>query len=665
MRVRTPSDMFPENPAYDVTAHAERVRALYAVYPLNNNDACCTHLVSIVEKAFPRKNDITDTVIDAISSLYQDNDFYVSNFPAYEIPDYLAKMEEAFTAKHRQRIADQIVVSSLRDIAKYCSSEKSTATVALLDLMSREQLAHWVNEFLRATYDGNKQLFPALSNQIVRNAIYASGYTPETHKNQRLTAMIDHKGSVHETAAAYLAKTPLLELLQARVPFSIPLKTYREHGFMYAKSGHGKTASMRTLVAGLLDQDCSLFLIDGNGGLIKNLDKIASIKDRLVIYDPDETPALNFFKMKVSQERQLDLYFYLFQALEQTLTPQMATMVSYLVELMQHIPNATLDTLRELCEKKDFPIDAYLPLLPQRAQDYINFQFRGKDQGINQTKSLIARRLHGLNSYPKFLAMFNAPENSFDAYKLMQEKKIVIIDTSRRKLGDAGSTIFGRFVLAQCLNAAWQRDEHDHLTLIMVDEAKAYIDEHSKQFLSDTRFFNVGLFLATQFPEQFRDGVRSEINTNTSIKFAGPTSHQVASELHRDMRCDVDFILDMKNRSRDNHPSPPYWAEWACYVANTTPRAMRLSIPFGLLESLPTMSAAEHQAMRAANKSQYAQSPPNEASAAAVSGEPMTTARVDSVPPATTDRILNTTEPEATPPKKAAKSRTPKRETKY
>ena len=51
------------------------------------------------------------------------------------------------------------------------------------------------------------------------------------------------------------------------------------------------------------------------------------------------------------------------------------------------------------------------------------------------------------------------------------------------------------------------------------------------------------------------------------------------------------------------------FAEWACYVDNVTPEAIRLKVPFGTIEKLPTMSDAEWTAMRALNKDQYGSTP--------------------------------------------------------
>lgn len=448
--------------------------------------------------------------------------------------------------------------------------------------------------------------FQYTRGQLVLNILRVSKLTPEhADKNpQRLIAPRNCHLHGEDLLHAYLGGTPFESYLRTDVPIAIPTSAYREHGFLFAKSGHGKTQTLRALFASLLKEDCALFLIDGNGSLIENIDRIDGIQDRLIVLDPRDVPALNFYKLHGgSREKQMELFFYLFKAIEQGLTERQATMVSYLVDFMHAIPNSTLDTLREVCDARDLPYQEYLKDTPQITQDFFNKQFLSSDQLIKQTRSQIAARLYSLCRNQTFIDMFSAPENKFDAFKAMQERRIVIVDTTRNELGDHGSAIFGRFILAQCLAAAFQRPKNErHLALIICDEAKAYLDDQSQKILSDARAFGLGLLLASQFPDQLAEGVRKEVINNTSVKLAGPAAYSVVAQIHRDMRCQPEFILGMKKKEREG-------AEWACYVDNLTPQAIRLTVPFGTIERLPQLSDAEHAAFRAQNKERYGKSP--------------------------------------------------------
>lgn len=516
------------------------------------------------------------------------------------------RAQEHFLA-HQDRVRQLLVTALTNLVGGVMASlptlgNSSTLAVTMCELIPAGDVAERIIGTLCTAQHIDNGIFTELIDQLYRNVCAASGINPDNEGKKQFLTASESDLPPQALIATYLRGTPFHELLSTPVPFEIPLSAYREHGFIFAKSGHGKTQTMRALLADLFEKDCALFVIDGNGALIENLDKVAGISDRVVVLDPDEAPALNFFTMTGgSREKQMELFFYLFKALDQSLTERQATMVSYLVELMQVTPNATLDTLRHALEApaKGFPYADYFDPLPTVAQDFFNHQFLGNDALVKQTKQQLAQRLYTVSRNTKFAAMFNAPNNTFDAYRLMQERKVVIIDTNRDKLGDSGSAIFGRYILAQCLAAAWQRPKTErHLALIMVDEAKTYLDDQSKKILSDARAFGVGLLLASQFPDQLDDGVRKEVVNNTTIKMAGPAAYSVVSQLNRDMRCDVDFIMSMKKK--DYH-----YAEWACYVDNMTQSAMKLTVPFGAIEKLPQLSDAALRELRRRNKAAY------------------------------------------------------------
>ena len=451
-------------------------------------------------------------------------------------------------------------------------------------------------------------LFVDLNDQLYRNICDASGLVPyEQHRRPFITAS-DSDLAPEELVDTYLNGTPLLELFNTPVPFLIPRSTYTEHAAIFAPTGHGKTQTLQNLILSFLHDDPpAMFIMDSMGSMLKKIERLslftAELEDRLVILDPtdERPPALNFFKMQGgSPAQQTALFFYLFKAIEQGLTQRQATMVAYLVTLMQSIPEATLDTLRHVCESRAqlYPVDGLEPI----AQDFFTHQFYGKDPLINQTKQQIAARLYTVGRNPIFNQMFSAPENKFNAYACMQQKKIVLINTDRLFLGDEASGVFGRFVIAQCLAAALSRaplPERDrHLALLIVDEAKAYFDDQTEKILSDARQFGLGLIFATQQPHQLPEGVRKEMYTNTAIKLIGPIDYSDRVSLSREMGTTPEFIGAMRSYAHDR-------TEFAAHVRNLTPHALKLTIPMGVLENEPRMSEESHRAIRARNRALY------------------------------------------------------------
>jgi len=476
-------------------------------------------------------------------------------------------------------------------LPKLPATTTSIINVPLYELLSPQgETVERMTSVLMSPDIEDTNLFSKLRETLVLNGCRASGVLPQEIENKKLTPASESDLPPQELFATYLAGTPFLNILTQSAPFHIERERFNEHGAIFARSGHGKTQALRAFVAQFLQEPDppALFLIDSLGALIEGMDRLevfnTTLKDRLVILDPSRPqymPRLNFFEVKSD-----DLCFYLFKAIDQSFTPRQATMISYLMEYMRHVPQPDILKLVELCESKQNKYPDILPQLSPFAQSFFEHQFfagKGGDPFVAQTKAQIAQRLYTLGRLPKFNEIFSATTDVFDPYEHMQRKSVVLINTDARPpraggLGE-GSAIFGRYILAQCLEAARTRPQRErHLALLVVDEAKAYMDDQAALILSDARQFGMGMLLASQQPHQLPEGVRREINTNTSIRMMGNIEYSVAAQYARDMFCDPEFILRMKKYDKSH-------AEWAAYVSGMD-KAVKLNIPFGAIERM-------------------------------------------------------------------------------
>jgi hypothetical protein len=444
----------------------------------------------------------------------------------------------------------------------------------------------------------------ALAARVQQNLLRFSKVPEDAARKNpyRLTAPAESGLAGADLLEAYLADTPFLDLLTTPVPFAIPRHAYRAHGCIFAPADHGKTQTLQALIAGFLQEPDppALFIMDSMGSMLSKLERLQvfddRLRDRLVILDPTgpNPPRLNFFKLAGgSPAQQTELLFYLFKALDQSFTARQRTAVVFLAQLLQRL-DGTLDDLRKICEDKQPWHLEVINALPPIARDFFLNSFYKPDALMTQTKQQIAARLYTLAATPLF-EMFSAKQSTLNAFDCIQHKKIVLVNTDRLALGEEGSAIFGRFVIAQVLAAAFARapipEDKRHLALLIVDEAKAYLDEQAEKFLSDARQFWVGLLLATQYVHQLEEGVRRAVYGNTAIKLIGPIEYSDRVSLAREMHTTPEFIGSMRAYDRSH-------TEWAAYVrtSNMTPQALRLRVPYGVLERMPTVVPAPRPA---------------------------------------------------------------------
>ena len=505
-----------------------------------------------------------------------------------------------------------ITYSELPDFA--FASSRSPIAVPLYAVVDLPRFVDPITQPFLKPY--SKNIFPDLNQSLTSNLARASGIAWPIMPRQKLVYPQDYRVDTRqELILAYLDGTPLLHLMVTPIPFSIPRKAYQEHGAIFAPTGHGKTQTLGSFIHAFLSEPDppGMFILDSRGKMLREIEKLdlfhpetGRLKDRLVIIDPEDEnpPALNLFKLGIADPRYQasanDLFDYLFTALDAALTSKMGVSVNYLIKFMNALERPSIDTFLEMMEAdiKDVRTSQYgnvISQLPPHVQNFFRNQFFNK-AAMGQTRLGIARRLYSVIAHDTFRKMFSAPDNRFNAYSAMQEKKIVLINTAAQFLGEKTSAVFGRFFIAMILAAALQRKHNERdLCLLIVDEASEYFDDKTERILSRARQYGLGLLFATQFIEQMPDKVKEAVNGNTAIKMAGPVSYKDASNLGKEMYSSGEFLRSMKKVDGSH-------ADFACHVRGLTPHAIKLTIPYGALENAPKMDEAARAQLRATNR---------------------------------------------------------------
>ena len=393
-------------------------------------------------------------------------------------------------------------------------------------------------------------------------------------------------------------------------------------------TGHGKTQLLqRLIIEDLAREDPpALVIIDSQGEILRKIQQLAvfaqgkPLSERLIIIDPedvDHPPALNMFDLKARrlgaysqtikeqiEATTIENFNYVFGALAAELTSKQNTTFAFVTRLLLSIQGATIHTLRELFEDGAKNIDAspfakYIKDLDLTSQAYFKNQFF--TTGYSQTRQQIARRLYGVLQVPAFDRMFASKENRLDMFEALQNGSIVLINTSKALLKTDASALFGRYMIARVISAAFERiavaSAKRRPAFLIVDEAAEYFDDNLETLLSQARKFKVGVVFAHQHLDQLTTDLRSAVAANTSIKLAGGVSDKDARALASDMRTTAEFIASMKKRAKST--------EFACYVRNHTENALRLEIPFGALEKAPKMTEQEHKKVVAESRARF------------------------------------------------------------
>lgn len=508
--------------------------------------------------------------------------------------------------------------------------ETSSFTVPLVSLL--EQPGELVDRII-GTFCKEEHLdlgiFTTLHEQFWFNVCDASGVLPHEGLRKQLTHASESDLPPEELAHAYLKRTPFLDLLLTPIPFVIPKPARAEHQWIVGGSGHGKTQLLQRMILEDLEREDApaLIVIDSQGDMLRKIERLAhfNAKDRLILIDPedDQPPALNMFDMSTQRLSSysrlvreqveagiIELYNYIFGALAAELTSKQGTAFAFVARLMMSIPGATIQTLRELMEEdaktvRDSRFRDAIERLDPTARAFFENQFYSRN-AFGQTRQQIARRLYGVLQVPAFDRMLSAKQSRLDMFAAMQDGKVVLVNTSRALLKAEASALFGRFMIAQTLRAAYERvavpERERRHAYLYIDEASEYFDDSLETLLNQVRKFNLGIVFAHQYVDQLSPSLRASVAANTSIKMSGGVSDRDARALSADMRTSPDFLIAQKK----DRTSPPRWSQFACFIRNHTPAAVSLQVPFGAVERAPQMTKGALSAIKSLNRARHA-----------------------------------------------------------
>jgi hypothetical protein len=475
-------------------------------------------------------------------------------------------------------------------------------------------------------------LFSDLRQQIQCNANLLNIAKPSEYKG------VD---PIHDI----LHGTPLEDIFRARIPFDVSIARRLEHTAIVAGSGWGKTQLLQTIIADDLQRPDSpaLIVVDSTNRIIERVQHlelfVGPLKERILIIDPERSPApaLNMFDLNTPRMQRYDedtrervesdviaLFNYVFSSIQNPLTDPMRTAFTYMVRLLITIPNANITTLRKLLEdnpKGGYEASAFkehMERLDPTARDFFRIQYF--TERVHATRSSILQRLSSVISVPAFERMFSTV-NKIDFFDEMQRGSCILVNTSEALLKDA-STLFGRYIIARIMAAAFERaslpDEKRKPAFLIVDEAAPYFDDQFEKLLTRVRQFKLGVVIAFQHLEQASDKLRSAIASNTSVKYAGGLGYADSRWLSREMRTTPEALLAL---SKDN-AEPPQFTNYACYVRGMA-SAVELRVPFYTLEKLPRMTASQHTTLLERNKARTSHTaPPKDQASTSLASSP-------------------------------------------
>lgn len=414
-----------------------------------------------------------------------------------------------------------------------------------------------------------------------------------------------------------------LRLIEEQIkPRALPFKLRYQGTHILGGSGTGKTQTNLKIVLDdfKLADPPGYMIIDPKGtDMVEPLAHLSiffeKLRDRIVIIDPVDKPALSLFKTTSDNPAELIQSFsYIFSTANQKMTGQQATCFAFCMRLLMKVPNANLHTLLELLDddpKNKNPLfqNALAQLNTGSAADTMALRFFHKDfyEAYKNRREELKTRIYAITQDDYLAEMFNASRRAIDVADCLEKGKIILVNTRMTKLKD-NHMMLGRLMITLFTDAIKARADipvaRHHPSFLLVDEFQEFADAtYIPHMLRLIRVYNAGAILAhhNMKNEAFDDNLRAAISQNCQIKLAHKPGGQEMNAVAHDLECTPEFLAQYAV-STNTH------ANFACKIPSAR-HPFIFSTPLGHINDWPHLSENEYQALRAANRKALADWP--------------------------------------------------------
>ena len=320
----------------------------------------------------------------------------------------------------------------------------------------------------------------------------------------------------------------LKELFSKKVSMGFSDEQRFRHQFIVGATGSGKTTLLSAQINEDLDRvarnEASLFVMDSQNELIPDIARLArfapggDLHGKLIYieYDPDHPLSLNIFDFNreriaaLSSRERVTLMrsaeemigFFMQSFVKAETSGFMEAIVRYILRAVMHVPNPTVFTFKDFLSKDGFAKHAeHLATLSDNDRRFLTADMF--DGSYGASLGAMRARLAAMTSDDLFNSMFTHPRNKFDLFTLLQDSKVILVNTTKGVLKKATEP-FGRYFIARLMQATEERMLIPRASRLPVfayiDEAGDYISDEQNiaELIDKARKQKIALTLAIQ-----------------------------------------------------------------------------------------------------------------------------------------------------------------------
>ena len=332
----------------------------------------------------------------------------------------------------------------------------------------------------------------------------------------------------------YFAET---DARNKRTPFGIRENDRSRHLYVIGKTGMGKSTLLENMAAQDIQNGEGMAFIDPHGKtaeLLLNYVPQERIKDVLYFapFDMEHPISFNVMEDVGYDKRHLvvsGLMSTFKKIWQDAWSARMEYILSNTILALLEYPGATLLGVNRMLADKDYRKKVVDNIKDLSVKSFWVDEFaKYTDRFAAEATPAIQNKIGQFTSNLLIRNIVGQEKSSFDIRKIMDEKKILIINLSKGRVGEVNANLLGSMLITKIYLGAMSRADASPGELhklpnfyLYVDEFQSFANESFADILSEARKYKFSLTIAHQYIEQMSEEVRAAVfgNVGTMISF--------------------------------------------------------------------------------------------------------------------------------------------------
>lgn len=322
-----------------------------------------------------------------------------------------------------------------------------------------------------------------------------------------------------------------------RRPFGIKSADRSKHVYVIGKTGMGKSTLLENMAIQDIQNGHGLAFVDPHGGTAEKILEYVP-QDRLkdVLYfapfDMEYPVSFNIMEDVGADKRHLVVngLMSVFEKIwEDAWSARMAYILQNTLLALLEYPGATLLAVNRMYTDKAFRNKVVENVKDVSVKTFwVDEYAKFTDRYAQEATPAIQNKIGQFAGNPLIRNIIGQSKSSFDIRKLMDEKKILIVNLSKGRVGDGNARLLGSMLITKIYLAAMSRADESAASLnklpqfyLFVDEFQSFADKSFAEILSEARKYKLNLTMAHQYIEQMEEEVRDAVfgNVGTMVTF--------------------------------------------------------------------------------------------------------------------------------------------------